>query len=63
MQTRKIAVEIKTIDDKHCSKDCNYFYEPQLCIAIPPYQLIGITTVRGTIGYLRTKECLKREIK
>jgi len=62
MQTRKIAVTIKTIDEKHCSVKCDGFFgryaRTQYCgwrLNEPLYE--------DSNGYLRTKECMKGEIK
>jgi hypothetical protein len=58
MQTRKIVVTIKTIDDKHCHQGCDFFNLIQ-----PFCELNCINQKLDKIGYLRTKECLKREVK
>jgi len=53
---RKIAVEIEVIDDRHCSKKCEYFnYEAtnhaEVCSIY--YEFLE----RDKKGYLRTAEC------
>ena len=62
MQTRKIVVEIKTIDDEHCSKKCKWFFNVWgKCTLTDIYYLTNLKKDRR--GYLRTAECKKGEVK
>jgi hypothetical protein len=58
---RKVVVEIKTVDDRHCSKRCPLLrYSEQLddhyCAVF-----CGSLLDKDTIGYIRTAECIKGE--
>jgi hypothetical protein len=62
MQNRRIAVEIKTIDEKHCSKRCKQF-DIVLFDGGAMCNEFGEFLDMKKNRYLRTKQCLKREIK
>jgi hypothetical protein len=62
MQTRKVEVEIKTVDEKHCAykkESCQFIsgYYPAYCILDKKHRKLGID---GT-GYIRTASCIKAE--
>ena len=59
MQTRKVVVDVKTIDDEHCSRKCNFLHKTWT----RPYCLIEGVIKQDHIGYLRTSECKKGEVK
>ena len=61
MQTRKIGVEIKTIDEKHCSEDRCKVREDTDCVWF--CEQFGEDLEFDNIGYLRTKQCIDNEIK
>ena len=54
MQTRKVEVEIKTVDDRHCDGRCEFAL---LDICTLHNEFRGV----GEIGYIRTAECIKAE--
>ena len=59
---RKVVVDVKTIDDEHWSKKCSLLNDwyPAHCTLNPCHYL---KLEEDKIGYLRTAECKKGEVK
>jgi hypothetical protein len=65
MQTRKIVVEIKTIDDEHCDNHCLFWAYSMLGTGRKCSLFLGDEsyTKKDSTGYLRTAACRKGEVK
>ena len=65
MQTRKIVVGVKTVDEGHCNGSCDYMsygcndHGEYWWCAIADEQL----KYEKPIGYIRTKSCKDNEMK
>ena len=60
MQTRKVVVEIKTVDDRHCSKRCKCFEDEQFN-ACAYCKLFRETLGKINNRFIRTASCIKSE--
>jgi hypothetical protein len=62
MQTRKISMEIKVIDDEHCSHKCVFWYGRRIGKECPTCRLRSIEGSKIE-DLKRTKQCKESEIK
>jgi len=62
MQTRKVVVEIKTIDDEHCSKKCGWHIKDLSKCSLTTSNYLRNLRLDGRF-YLRTARCKKGEGK
>jgi len=56
---RKIAVEIKVIDDRHCSPECRFYHHSSCILPDKGEDWLHYDET----GYLRTAACINSEIK